>query len=302
MSEDKKTRKLTSAQLRRRRRRNLQRFGNAGSSSHVERQCPADIDPKLLEFAVGETRYLLRSGVKGIYGANIAKEAERIFSKLRADHRQFFIDFVNWLVRNKVELASGRYSSRNTQKSIAAVLSAAKGNQPITSAVPAVCKPRIEASASAGCDEDFQHRTSASPNAAENTPLEPSGGTSRDRPAANKTLSAEPTHPTNGRVSTVDEGAKRGSPEDIPDARSPLQDKDEPRIPGPFDFKYKREGERLANAFFGSILYNPELENIKAKARALADDVDAVRAVQERGQTERDYLKAAMADLGIKLP
>ena len=302
MSEDKKTRKLTSAQLRRRRRRNLQRFGNADSLSQMERQCPADIDPELLEFAADQTRYLLRRGSRGVYGANVAKEAKLYFPELTGHHRKFFIDFVNWLVRNKVELTSGRYTAHSTKKTIAAVLSAARANQQVASAVSALCKPHMETSASAGCDKDRQHRTSASPNAAENTPPEPSGGTLRDRPAANEPLSAEPTHRTDNCVSPVDEGAKQGSSENIPDARSPLRDKDEPCIPGPFTFKYKREGERLANDFFGSILYNPELENIKAKARALADDADAVRAVQERGQTERDYLKAAMADLGIDLP
>lgn len=302
MSEDKKTRKLTSAQLRRRRRRNLKRFGNAGSSSHVERQCPADIDPELLEFAVDQTRYLLRSGVKGVYGANIAKEAERIFSELRANHRKFFIDFVNWLVRNKVELASGRYSSRNAQTSIAAVLSAAKGNQPIASAVPTVCGPPIGTSASARCDNDFEHRISVSPNVEHNSSATPSAGELKDCPPATDPLPKSPGHPKDERFFQDDPSTQRESPAKIIEASFPQTGRCEPRMPGPVAFKFKREGETLANAFFGSIVYNDDLEIIQARALALAVDVSAVRAVQRRGQTERDYLETAMADLGIELP
>ena len=302
MPEDKKTRNLTPAQLRSRRRRNQKRFGKVDSLSDVERQCPADINPKLLEFAVDQTRYLLRSGMKGVYGAHVAKEAERLFSELPSRHRQFFIDFVNWLVRNKVELTSGRYSSRNTQKTIAAVLSAATGYQSIANAISSVSMPRTRTCASARPDDDLHNQVSVSPNAEVDTPPEPSAGALRDRPPTTEPLSAESSHRTDDRVSLVGRNAKRDDPPEAPNAGSQQTGREKARMPRPFTFRYKRKGENLANAFFGSILYTPELENITAKAQALVDDVDAVRAVQGRGQTERDYLEAAMADLGIKLP
>ena len=321
-------RQLTPAEKRHRRQRQLfKRYAFEGQSD-IERKCPAGIDPQLLRFGVDEVRFQLRSGSKGVYGAHVAKSAETIFGTLDADHRQFFVIWINWLVRNRTDLTTGRYAAKLLDKTIAAMVASNGPSDPLRSAVR---------ESAPGLEDLTESGVSATPGR-QADPLPPvhesAGKTPWDRP---ERFAGSRRRPDTG-PSDIEVDNKLGGPSVAePDSFAPPYDSGEgigedhrprpgggggqqdnvgaqsqeglpfdadpgPKRPAKFDFKFTRDGESEANAFFGSIFYNNPIENILANARTLAQNINAVRKVQARGQTEAKYLAQAMADLGVELP
>ena len=333
MSKPDTKRLLTAAEKKRRRQRQLlKRYAKASAGleghSEIERQCPVGIDQQLLRFGVEEVRFQLRSGSKGVYGAHIAKSAETIFGKLAADHRQFFVSWINWLVRNRTELTMGRYATKVLDKTIAAMVSSNGPSDLLLSAVTDLAP---------GVQELPESGVSATPGRLSD-PLPPghesAGKTSRDRPerfaesrhrpdtgpsdieAAKKfgepsVAKLGPLAPPNGggegsgEVHRPRPGAGGGQQDDVGAQRQEgftFDGNPSPKRPAKFDFKFTRDGESEANAFFGSIFYDEPVKTILANACTLAQKISAVRKVQARGPIEANYLAQAMADLGVELP
>lgn len=336
MSKDQPSRKLTQPEKDRRLKRRLrQQFASSENSlsfSEVERRCPPDIDPKLLQYGIQEVRRRLRassnvaSGRKGIYGGNIARGAESYVGVLPDAHRRFFVDWVNWLVLHRVELTSGRYAPRLAEAAIDAMIAAggARGQAAASPQPPAMPvrqppPPAPETMSSAEDKKAEDEQVDALPDDVPHSVADEKealvavqAGTNAQQIQTDRAPSPEPfevTTDVRGSAESAGDGgvAISGSVHDCEaiDSRQqglPLAGARAPLTPPKMRFTFKKEGQAKANAFFGSIVFGESIDRIVAKGRILAADVKAVRAVQQRGPEESEYLAKAMADLGIDLP
>lgn len=87
---------------------------------------------------------------------------------------------------------------------------------------------------------------------------------------------------------------------DEPDINSPAEPvRKLPQVPKKVPFYWSKDGEKLANAFFGSIFREQALSDIRNAAIALKSDSVALANVRSRGAAVSKYLDEAFRDLGI---
>lgn len=333
MSDNKLTRTLSAAERKRRRDRSLQkRFRDAGGAaeplSEIERRCPSDVSPALLEVALLAVRRRLRSRKRGVYGSNIAKEVERLFGPLDPDHRAFFVEWVNWLVRNRGEVGSGRYSGKNAPSTIASMI-AGVGNVVVTSAASATPSTRAKTDEETSINRSIQGGAPGARDHLVGARAADETVEGQSAQAYESGLSVAPPLPTETsesiRSQLDDDEAFRAARAKLErEARSSnaktkqgslcadspgnsqgaldLGDPSGPKRPAPFSFTFKVEGETDANDFFRTIYQDKPIDDILAAAIKLARNPSAVEAIIRRGNVEANYLAKAMADLGVDLP
>jgi len=114
--------KLSKAERERRRVRRMQRqFADANFAQvgcDPEPPTPPTIPRNLREYCLSEIRYRVRQNRK-CYGAHLAERAEKAFGPLRLTDRKALESWINWLVRNRIELMTGgRYAVSSSLGSV----------------------------------------------------------------------------------------------------------------------------------------------------------------------------------------
>ena len=314
---------LTEAEKKRRRLAKLRKtypdadFSQLGSDP--EPSVPDSFPQSARDFIVRELRRKSRSGKKA-YGKHMAKKVIGAFGHLSDTKPEDIEGWINWICRNRQELISGKYAPsnfNNKSQPLKSNVAPSPHSEPQKSAVdrrtdqpspineiPA-SEPRITVPHSetiAGIDTSLQLENSVNqelddePAAAvtASEPLPPTieyAGMDASNKAADK-LSPQPGRQIDGpsigqpNAETV-EGTAFGSAPNLPDKPS---------------FKFMKDGADKANRFFSSIYFDKSLEVIRANARHLSSDKQALDEVFNRGLIEGDYLTKSMRDLQVPLP
>ena len=314
---------LTEAEKERRRLAKLRKtypdadFSQLGSDP--EPSVPDSFPPSARDYIIKELRRKSRSGKKA-YGKHMSKKVIGAFGHLSDTKPEDIEGWINWICRNRQELISGKYAPSNFNNKTQPLKSNVapsphsepqksevdgRTDQPSTiNEIPAI-EPRITVPHSqtiAGIDTSLQ--------------LENSVDHEMDNELAAAVGAREPLPPTieNGGMEASNKVADELSAQpkrhiDGPSIGQPNAEtvegtafKSAPNMPDKPSFKFMKEGTDKANKFFSSIYFDKSLEVIRANARDLSSDKQAVDEVFNRGPIERDYLTKAMHDLQVPLP
>jgi len=322
---------LTKAEKERRRLARLRKtypdadFSQLGSDP--EPSIPDSFPQSARDFIFKELRRKSRSGKKA-YGKHLAKKVIGAFGHLSDTKPEDIEGWINWICRNRQELISGKYApsnfNRKTQPSVNRKTQPSECNAaPLAHSEPQ--KSEIEARTdqpSAIDRKQFEEPTIALSHSETmvgidtSLQLENSVDHEMDNEPAAAVGASEPLPPTieNGGMEASNKAADELSAQprrhiDSPSIVQPNAEfvegtafRSAPIMPVKPSFKFMKDGTDKANKFFSSIYFDKSLEVIRANARDLSSDKQAVDEVFNRGPIEREYLIKAMRDLQVPLP